>query len=681
LSNETAVGVPEAKFSDDKAGWASRWGVEFSAAKKEVRDWHGDAERIVKRFLDERDGGKEDESRLNLFTANIQTIRAIMYGKVPTVTVTRRFNDATDDVARVAGVIKERLLNSDIERASDGYAGGLKHSLDDFLLVALGNLKARYVATHEKQDVPPIYHQDVNGQPVLDEQGQPIVRADGYSKEVKTHEDVESDYIHWRDQLWGPARIFSEVPWWAFRAQLTREALVEKFGKEVGNRVPLNSKKNQDEMDAKQATPWDRADVWEIWDKERKCVWFYVEGFGEVLTPVDVEVNENGSVVDPLGLEGFWPFPEPLAGNLTTSKFMPRPDFIIAQDLYNSIDDLTTRIDDLEEAVKVLGVYDNTSDEVKNLLSKRSGTLVPVSNWAMFAEKGGMKGAIDWFPLEMVVAAMDKLTAQRTEKINLLFQVTGMSDIVRGQAQTQSTATEQSIKAKFASVRLQALQDEFARFASDFQKIRGEIICKHFDPKTIYERSNIQYTPDAQLAPQAIALLKSDYHCYRVEVKPEAISLTDYAAVKQERTEVVSALGQFYQAMAPVMQAGAVDAQFAAEVTQWMIAGLKGGSSIEGVFDQMLARKKVAEEQAAARPPQPPPPDPKLQATQMKGQMDMQKAQFDHQASLQQIQAQAQADAMHQQNQTKFNLIESAVKERQKAVADVAAVTGQGVLP
>jgi hypothetical protein len=284
-------------------------------------------------------------------------------------------------------------------------------------------------------------------------------------------------------------------------------------------------------------------------------------------------------------------------------------------------------------------------------------------------------------PLEQLVAALDKLREYRTELTSLLYQVTGMSDIVRGQAQTQTTATEQSIKAKFASVRLQALQDEFARFCSDTQRLKAEIISKHFDEATLMEAANMAYTPDSKqpgLVEAAVKLIKSNHFAYRVEVKPESVSLSDYAALKQERTEVMQAIGGYLQMAAPLAMQAPQMAPMLMQLLQWLVSGIRGAQEIEGILDQTIAQAQAAAAQPPPQQQQQQGPDPKIVATQMKGHMDMQKAQFDHQASMQQIQAQAQADALHQQNQTKFNLIESAEKERQKAVADVAAVTGRG---
>src|SRR5207253_1902434 len=142
----------------------------------------------------------------------------------------------------------------------------------------------------------------------------------------------------------------------------------------------------------------------------------------------------------------------------------------------------------------------------------------------------------------------------RTEKIGLLFQVTGMSDIMRGQASQQTTATEQAIKARFASVRVQFMQDEFARFCSDVQRIKAEIIAKHYDAQTIIDRSNVLRTPDAELAQQAVQLIQSPDADFRVMVNPDNVALQDFAALKAERTEFANSIAGYFQGMIPMIQ-------------------------------------------------------------------------------------------------------------------------------
>jgi hypothetical protein len=243
-------------------------------------------------------------------------------------------------------------------------------------------------------------------------------------------------------------------------------------------------------------------------------------------------------------------------------------------------------------------------------------------------------------PLEMIVGALEVLKAYRVELMSLLFQVTGMSDIMRGQSTEGATATEQALKAKFASTRVQEFQNEFARYASDIQSIKAEIISRHFDPKTILERANARYLgggeqPDPALM-EAVQIIKSDIYQYRIEVKPESVSMTDMAAIKQERSEFLMAMATFLQSSQPIVQGAPWAGPFLLQMLQWAMAGYRGGASIEGTLDQMVVAARQAAEQAAN---QPPPPDPKVEAAKAKAQIDFAKSQ-------QEMQMQAQQNAM-----------------------------------
>lgn len=609
------------EWPDTPAGWAQRWTVEMKAAEQDALKWHERGQKIVRRYLDERESSQTSETRLNLFTSNTQTMQSLLYGRTPQVSVQRRFADSMDDQARVASEMLERLLNTDLEKDSDTTQEAYRNALQDRLLPGLGNVRLRYVVEMEQGEETPA---------ILDDEGKelaPLVPAQ--EKKKQGTENVAVDYVHWQDQRWSPCKTFSELRWWAFKAEMAKDALVSAFGEKVAATLPMNTRiTGLDEKD-KGKDPLKRCDVWEIWDKEHRCVYWWVEGCAEVLAPQGAGAGENGAVPDPLGVEGFWPFPRPMWANLTTSKLMPVPDFAIAQDLYNQIDNLATRIKMLEDAVAVRGVYAKNDEAVQRLLQEGGGNdLIPVDGWAAFAEKGGIKGAIDWLPLDMIVQAIQTLDERMQAKIQMLFQITGMSDIMRGQASGPATATEQSIKARFASVRIQSLQDEFARFASDVQRIKAEIISKHFDPQTIVERSNILRTPDAQYAGPAVELIKSRFYEYRVNVNPDAVSLQDFAALKAERFEFLQSMSGFLQQAMPLAQMMPASMPFMLQIIQWALAGLKGASTIEGVFDQAIA----ALEQQAAQPKPPPPPDPKVEAAKIKGQAEMGKAQADIQS-------------------------------------------------
>ena len=611
----------KSQFTNDAAGSAKRWTVEMNAAKKNQEDWVKRGDAVVKRFLDERTmpAMSAGDTRINIFSANIHTMRAMLYGKTPKVDVGRRFTDPNDDVARIGGEMLQRLLNTDIERDSDTYAEALENALSDRLLPGIGVVRERYEAEFEDVEVPALTRMD----PAT---GQEVEMAPAYTESKKTYECVHTDYVNWRDFRWSPARTWNEVRWVAFKAPMTKEQFTARFGEDQAKLVPMTHRpvqgtsrgdSIQEEGERNQA--WSRVDVWEIWNKDDRTIYWWVEGYDRI-----VDRKE-----DTLGLDGFFPIPRPMFANLTTSKLMPTPDFVLAQDIYDELDYVSTRITLLERAVAARGVYDATSDEVKRLLSEAvANELIPVNDFAVFKEKGGLQSVVDWLPIVDFVNALDVLRQYRGELLQLLYQVTGMSDLMRGQASAGATATEQALKAKFASVRIQELQNEFARFASDAQAIKAEIISKHYDPETIIKGSNVKYMAAADQAQvqAAIELIKSDVYQYRIEVKPESVAMADMAAIKQERSEFLMAVSQFLQSSAPITQAAPWSAPFLLQILQWAVAGFRGGNAIEGVLDQMVLAANQQLMQAQMAPPK---PDPRMELEKLKFQMEQQKGAMD----------------------------------------------------
>jgi len=635
---DTDSGTIESRddFEETPKGQYKFYAEELKASEKMLSKWHKQADKIVDKFLGKNPKGQENGPafKLNLFNSNVTTLASMLYGNTPKIDVNRTFADQDDDVARVAAETLRRMLNLDVQENGEEVDAVLQSALSDRLTVGLGCARVRYeIATQE----------DDNGQEQLQSEAAPV------------------EYYHWQDVMWGWTRNWAELPWLAYRSYLTKDEVQERFGDDAAENVTLKQQKTIDledgsQDDPDQDSPWKKAEVWEVWDKTKRTVSWVSIGYDKVLD----------SKPDPLGLTNFFPSPPFMVANPTTTLFMPTPDFILAQDLYNEIDVLQARIAMLTKAVKAVGVYDSSSEEIKNLMNGTDNQLIPVENWAMFGEKNGLKGQIDWMPLADIVNALDKLRELRSDAIGLLQQVTGMSDVMRGELGSQYEGVGQSeMKAKFGSVRVQALQDRFAKFATDLFQIKAEIIAKHFDPQTIAKKSNMQASQDVDLLPQAIALIKDpNSMMHRVQIRPESVAMVDYAQLKNERTEYMNAISMFMQSATPLIEADPATKPFLLRLMQWGLAGFKGANQIEGVVDDAIEASEQAAKQAEGKEE----PNPEAQAAQMQMQFEQAKQQGE-QAK---IQAKAQADM--QIRQQDYNLdLQLAREVHNMKMAEVAA--------
>ena len=623
-------------YKETPKGWAKRWAAEMAAADKRVGRWHKQGHRIQARYQDKRgDQGHEGLSdsnknsfRVNLFHSNTKTLRDMLYGNPPKTDVSRRYADAEDDGARVASTILQRMLNTSVESSGDDTKSTLGFCLDDRLLPGLGIARVRYDYDSEEEEIPPL----------IGENGEEL--AEGYIEETITDERAPIDYVHWDDFRWGWARTWAEVPWIAFRSFIDKDRATDRFGKKKADKLQYKNKSIPDEakerMSSDETTDaWDRAEVWEIWNKKTKQVFWWSKGCDETLDELD----------DPLDLYGFWPCPEPMLANCTTSLLLPQPDFAIAQDLYNEIDALETRIGIITTAVRVVGVYDQSAEGIKRMLTEGfENELIPVENWAAFAEGKGLDGKIDWMPVGEIVAALDKLVQMRGDAMSLLYEVTGMSEIMRGaNGPDRETADAAGSKRQFASVRVQGLQEDFSRFASDLMALRAEVISKHFSPETIVRQSNIVSSMDAEHVPQALAIIKSPQDAmWKVKIEPETLAMMDYARLKKERSDFIQGLSQFLQAAMPLaeMDPNAIGPLLI--MLKWSMAGFKGANEIEGVLDKAIDQMQKAGDQSKNKEPSP--EELKAQADQAKHKNDMELEATKHQNQMQNIQAKAQFD-------------------------------------
>jgi len=651
---------PEQKEQDRSAGEAARWKTEIRLYERESQKFNERGKKIVIRFKDERKGDAEErKNKFNILWSNVKTLQPALFAKNPVVNVERRFQ-SDDDVGRFASQVLERSTSFFID---DKYYDCIKEVVLDRLLPGRGTAWVRYVPKFAPNS------------DIAEEQAElPEVTDDDAQSQLVSEETV-FDYVHWLDFGHTYARTWEEVKAVWRRVYMSRDEMQKRFPK-CYKEIPLDHAPEK-LNDEKIATEIKKATIYEIWDQaNKKAIWIHKD----YATPLD-------ELDDPLKLKEFFPCPRPLFATLANDSAFPTPDYAEYQDQADEIDDLTARIALLVKAIKVAGIYAGDATGIQRILSEGlENILVPVDNWAMFAEKGGLKGAIEYLPLDMIMLALKGLYEAREQAKRDLYEISGMSDILRGEGDSRETAKGVETKGKFGTMRLNDMQGEVARFNRDMVRIAAEIICTHFSPETIKEISGVklmtaQEKQQAQMmlqqqsamqqplvqgqapnpappVPEKLAealqnptwedvlgLLKNDVQrAFRIDIEINSTIKMDQDKERQDRIDFLTAAGGFIRDAATVSDPALQPLMM--EMLMFGIRGFHVAKDLESTFE--VAQKKVEKEAANPTPKQ----DPemvKVQGTLELEKMKMQAQQADDQRQIQIEQAKGQADARFEQ--------------------------------
>jgi hypothetical protein len=103
----------------------------------------------------------------------------------------------------------------------------------------------------------------------------------------------------------------------------------------------------------------------------------------------------------------------------------------------------------------------------------------------------------------MIAQTITALVALRKQVIDDVYQIIGLSDIMRGQTDPQETLGAQELKTDYGSTRVRDKQSELVRVARDLAEIVAEIITEKFSPVTMIEMSQTQL-PTQQMVQRQI---------------------------------------------------------------------------------------------------------------------------------------------------------------------------------
>jgi len=665
-----------ADFGDDPAGVAARWISELDLADKDQRPWRDTCRSIIKlyRAIYPDDGAAVKKRRFSLLWSNIETLSPAVYARTPTAVVGRRFKDS-DPVARLASEVLERALNFQLDALD--FADVMLGARLEFLLLGRGVCWVRYVPHMRTVTSPPTATMGpvaAAGDGQLGDGGEPY--------EVVAWEEAVPDHVSWDDFLHNPARKWSEVRWVARRVYMTRAELRARFGRELGDKVPLDHGPAEEAGQDRDAEQWKKAVVYEVWDKvSREALWIS-RGHGE--SPLDRRR-------DPLGLQDFFPCPRPLLGTCSPDSITPTPDYSYYESQAKDINELTARIGRLTDQLRMRGFYaagNEAGKKLDDLLNAETGTMIPIESWTALQDNGGVERLIAWLPLDLLVSTLKSCIEARQQLVDDVYQITGIADILRGDVDPDETATATRTKATWGASRVRDKQKELARFARDTLRIMGQVIAAKFSAETMSAMTNIQLLPTLAAKQQAMATMQfgapgalappaalaellqkpsweevqgvlrdAAARAFRIDIETDSTIEPDDQDEKQRRIEFVQAVAAYVEKTLPVAQLAPEMLPVLVEGLKFLVRGFRVGREMEETIDRAMDQLQARAGAAAGQPgtQAAPPKGPNPQVEQMKGQaavtqanarmLDAQTRQFEAQTDRFTATAGAQNDA------------------------------------
>lgn len=504
----------------------SLWLAKIEHQREAEKEWRKQACEASSAY----DSGEDADSLFNIYHANIETLVPSLYNSTPIPDVRRRYSES-DRVARLAAETVERSLNILLDRQNfDGVMRGVVQ----------------------------------NG--VVPGRGTPRVTMDDDGM-------VIAELVPWDRLIIGPGRVWSDVKWIAIEDDLTEEDLVDQLGleRERLDQLGFCDSANETEDDKDKTTRagvYKTIRVYQVWDKRARKVIFIT----------DRDENEPLRVMDdPYQLAKFFPIPEPFQQIRHAGSLVPRCQYKIYKPLLEELDVISKRIRNLVAQLRVRGVADPRLRAVMaHLQSAGDGEYVAAQNAEEFVLQGNkLADLIDHFPLQPIVAALQQLYVQREQLKQQIYEVTGISDIMRGTVDSREKLGQSQIKAKSLSVKLSEQQKEVQRVARDLMRMMAQLALNVTPWETIKQVTRMDFAaypagPNAKEQPaldpvradflarnteqQVRMLLQSDLLGFSIDIETDSTLRADLSRNQETFQLMLQGSGQFIQAISAAKQ-------------------------------------------------------------------------------------------------------------------------------
>ncbi len=551
---------------------------------------HGEFRRKSRKIADRYKEKKTRAAEFNILWSNVEILQGALYSSTAKPDVRRRFLDK-DPLAREISEVVERAISYNIDMYD--FNGNIQYGINDYLVGGLGQVRVVYKPLTNQ--IPPqkillsvmpreigidemgmpivedSYHHAQGEVPVqevqFDEMGTPHIMSE--PQEELVYEEVACEMVPWEQFRWQPAQRWEDVNWTCIEHYLGKEDVEDQFGKEVAEAISFN----QTTVKEKSIDRQKKAKIYEIFDKKKRQVITLCHGYPKALNVAD----------DPLKLQEFYPFPKPLFATLTSDELIPIPDYVFYQNQHAELDRITARINKLLSHLKYRGVYDAACTDLANVANNTDGEFTPIDNFnAMFSNGKSIDDVLKIMPLDELQRVISALYQAREQIKQTIYEITGISDIVRGASQASETLGAQQLKGQFANMRISNRQQDVARFIRDLFRIKAEIICELFQPDILSQMTGIQITPEM------IVIMRSDaMRSYKIDIESDSTVMQDASQEQKNRIDMLTAITGFMQQIGPAVQMGMVPQELAKEFLLFGIRSFKTGRQLEDALETL----------------------------------------------------------------------------------------------
>jgi hypothetical protein len=202
-------------------------------------------------------------------------------------------------------------------------------------------------------------------------------------------------------------------------------------------------------------------------------------------------------------------------------------------------------------------------------------------------------------PVDMLVKVLDGLYNAFQAQRQLVFEVTGLADIMRGQTDPNETLGAQQLKSKWGSLRLQRIQRGVQKFIRDALRLQAEIIGNRFQPETL------QAMIGMPVSPQAMQVLRSPaMRQFRVDIETDSTIAETVQADMQEMSGMMQSLGSWLQVAPMAVQGGVMSMDAVRTISMAILRRAKMGSVVESSIEEseMMAQQQQPPQQPAISP-------------------------------------------------------------------------------